>query len=196
LQKHSIQRLLLKLESNGIRGALLQWFRAFLTSHRKGIVINGQFSNWCKVSSGVPQGSILGPLLFILYINGVSNVVKNSEIKIFADYMTLYKTIRSTEDCEALKANLDSVSNWCNLWQMRLNPSKCESLCISNKHLPITFNYQLNGCLLKWSSTVKYLGVSLNNKLTWNDQCTYIVSKVTRMLNLLRRNLFFLLFCC
>ena len=73
---------------------------------------------------------------------------------------------------------------------MRLNPSKFEALCISNKHLPIKFNYQLNGCFLEWSSTVKYLRVILNAKLTWNDQCTYIVSKATRMLNLLCQNLF------
>ena len=184
------ERLLIKLESIGIRGPLLQWFCAFLTSRRQRVVINGHFSNWCKVSSGVPQGSILGPLLFILYINDISSVVKNSDIKIFADDVTLYKTIRSTEDCEALQADLDSICDWCNLWQMRLNPSKCEALCISNKHLPITFNYQLEGCSLKWSLTVKYLGVILNTKLTWNDQCTYVVSKATRMLNLLRRNLF------
>ena len=137
--------LLIKLESIEIRGALLQWFRAFLTSRRQRVVINGQFSNWCKVSSGVPQGSILGPLLFISYINDISNVVKNSDIKNFADDVTLYKTIRSTEDCDSLQADLDSVCNWCNLWQMRLNPSKCEALCISNKHLPLTIITNLMG---------------------------------------------------
>ena len=69
-------------------------------------------------------------------------------------------------------------------------PSKCEVLCISNKRLLISYNYQLSGCFLKWSSTVKYLGVILNSKLTWDDQCTYVASKASRLLNLLRRNLF------
>ena len=101
--------------------------------------------------------------------------------------MTLYKTIRSIEDCKALQTDL--VSMW-NLWQMKLNLSKCEVLCISNKHSPLSFNYQLSGCSLKWSSTVKYLGVVLNTKLTWDDQCTFAAAKVTRLFDLFHQNLF------
>ena len=106
------ERLLLKLEAIGITGALLQWFRAFLTTHRQRVVINGQFSNWSKVSSGVPQGSILGPLLFIYDISSIVN----ARAKLFADDVTLYATIQSNEDCEVLQADLDSISHWCNLW--------------------------------------------------------------------------------
>ena len=71
---------------------LLQWFHTFLTTCHQKVVINGQFSDWCQVSSGVPQGSILGPLLFILYINDISGVV-NTPIKIFADDVTLYSSV-------------------------------------------------------------------------------------------------------
>ena len=105
------ERLLLKLEAIGITGALLQWFQAFLTTRRQRVVINGQFSNWSKVSSGVPQGSILGPLLFILYINDISSIV-NARAKLFADDVTLYATIQSNEDYEVLQADLDSISHW------------------------------------------------------------------------------------
>ena len=155
-------------------------------------MINGQFSYWCQVSSGVPQGSILGPLLFILYINDISSVV-NVRAKIFADDVTLYQ---SNEDCEVLQADLDSISHWCNLWQMKLNPSKCEVLCITNKHSPTSFDYQINGCSLKWSSSVKYLGVYLNSRLTWNNHCAFVAAKATKLLNLLRRHLFVCLFSC
>ena len=86
------ERLLLKLEAIGITNSLLQWFRTFLTPRRQRVVNNGQFSDWCQVSSAVPQGSIRGPLLFILYINYISTVV-NSLIKIFADDVTLYSTL-------------------------------------------------------------------------------------------------------
>ena len=186
------ERRLLKLEAIGITGALLQWFRAFLTTRRQRVVINRQFSNWCQVSSGVPQGSILGPLLFILYINDISSVV-NARAKIFADDVTLYATIQSNEDCEVLQADLDSISHWCNLWQKKLNPSKCEALCITNKHSPTSFDYQINGCSLKWSSYVKYLGVHLNSRLTWNNHCAFVAAKAgkaTKLLNLLHQHLF------
>jgi len=99
-------RLLMKLE---IRGTLLQWFRAFLTFHRQRVVINGQFSDWSKVSSGVLQGSILGLLLFILYNNDISNIVKNSKINFFANDVTLHKTSERVEDCEGLQTDLDSI---------------------------------------------------------------------------------------
>ena len=91
----------------------------------------------------MPQGSFLGPLLFILYINDISSIM-NTEVKIFADDVTLYKTIRSTEDCEALQTNLVSA---------------------------------YSGCSLRWNSTVKYLVVVLNTKLTWDDKCVLLQPK-------------------
>ena len=124
-----------------------------------------------------------------MLVSNISSIV-NTEVKIFADNVTWYKTIRSTEDCEALQTNLVSICHWCNLWQMKLNPSKCEVLCILNKRSPLSFDYQLSGCPLGWNSAVKYLGVILNTKLTWDDQCAFAAAKATRLLNLLHRNLF------
>ncbi len=93
------ERLLLKLQAYGVGGSLLQWFRSFLTTRKQRVVVNGHFSDWSNVSSGVPQGSILGPLLFILYINDISSVVR-SKIKMFADDVTLYTTVQTNEDCK------------------------------------------------------------------------------------------------
>jgi len=82
---------LLKLEALGVSGDLLKWIRSFLTGRFQRVIINGSFSRWLPVSSGVPQGSVLGPLLFLLYVNDIQEVVKHSAVKLFADDVALYK---------------------------------------------------------------------------------------------------------
>ena len=91
--------LLLRLDLLGIRGDLLNWFQAFLTCRRQRVVINGQTSSWLDVRSGVPQGSVLGPLLFILYINDLHHSVTDSTLKVFADDVTIYKVVTDASDC-------------------------------------------------------------------------------------------------
>ena len=172
------KRLLIKLKYLGVNGALLTWFRSFLTTRRQRVVINGKFSNWQYVSSGVPQGSILGPLLFITYINDIPSAV-SSNVKIFADDVTLYATVQTVQDCQILQDDLNSISRWCDMWQLRLNPSKCEVLCITNKRSPLYFDYKIGGCSLHWSSSVKYLGIYINSKLNWNNHCAHMAAKAT-----------------
>ena len=121
--------LRLKLEICGISGALLKWFKSFLCDRRQHVVVNGSTSDWSPVLSGVPQGPILGPLLFILYLpNNLQCVVK-----MFADDVAIYKSIATREDCDLLQRDLSLISSWCQDGLMNLNPSKCEALCISNK---------------------------------------------------------------
>ena len=95
------QRLILKLERYGIRGHLLDWLRAFLMGRRQRVCINNHYSNWTNVTSGVPQGSVLGPLLFIIYINDIESNIK-SKIRLFADDCVLYRDVRTFEDYEVL----------------------------------------------------------------------------------------------
>ena len=181
-------RLLAKLEAHGIKGNMLQWFRYFLTAHQQRVVINGHHSDWQHAFSGVLLGSILGPLLFIIYINDISSFT-NTKLKIFADDVTLFSSIKYSNDCLSLQADLDAISRWCRLWQMKINPSKCEVLCISTKRLLPKFDYNINGSPLKWHSLVRYLGVHINSKLSWNDHRSAIAAEATRVLNILRRNL-------
>ena len=103
--------------------------------------LNGIYSNWLPVISGVPQGSILGPLLFIVYMNDLDNVIM-CDYKMYADDVTLYHRIVSYENCIFLQSNLDSFLRWCSRWQVSLQPHKCEALCITNKCLPTHFIYQ------------------------------------------------------
>ena len=181
--------LLLRLDLLGIRGDLLNWFRAFLTCRRQRVVINGQTSSWLDVRSGVPQGSVLGPLLFILYIDGLHHSVTNSTLKIFANDVTLYKVVTDASDCHVLQEDLTSIFGWTVAWQVRLNPGKCEALNISNKRAPLQFDYSINGGVIQWKPFVRYLGIHVNSK-TWSDHCRIIASKATKLLNVLHRTMF------
>ena len=137
------ERLLLKLSSLGIHGCTLQWLRFFLTQKKQRVVINGVSSDWADVISGVPQGSVLGPLLFVLYINDLESVVKRSVVKLFADDVLLYASVHSPADCSALQDDLAAILHWTNRWQLRLNPSKCEALAITNKRNQLTYTYHI-----------------------------------------------------
>ena len=170
------KRLLCKLEAYGVSGTLLNWFKAFLCDRRQRVVINGTASDWAPVLSGVPQGSILGPLLFILYINDLLNNLQ-CNIKIFADDVAVYKSIITREDCDMLQHDLSSISLWCQDWQMNLQPPKCEALCISNKKNLIYYNYHLCNNSLHWCTSTRYLGVIIDSKLNWNSHCDFITAK-------------------
>ena len=136
--------LLLKLKSIGIRGNLLSWLKFFLTRRFQRVVINGVFSDWLPVLSGVPQGYVLGPLLFLLYRDDIHHCLTHSSIQMFAD-IALYKEISSSSDQELLQANLNQVYSSSLKWLLNLNPTKCNSLCISYKHSPPLAQYQLGG---------------------------------------------------
>ena len=141
--------------------------------------------------SGVPQGTIFGPLLFILYFNDLAQFV-SCKFKLFADDVTLYHQIVTNTDCLFLQDNLCTFLKWCHRWLMRLQPPKFEALCISNKRYPPTFTYLCDGVPLQWSSVVKYLGIYINQRLTWSDHCKFVSGRVGKTLNLL----YFIVVCC
>ena len=126
------ERLLLKLNRHGIDGPLLLWFSNFLENRQQRVTIRGTFSTWSPVTSGVPQGTILGPTLFLLYANDIPNVVTSS-IKMFADDTKIYREINNAEDSSALQSDLDCLENWTRSWQVRFNPLKCEVMIITHK---------------------------------------------------------------
>ena len=183
-------RLLLKLESLGISGDILIWLKAFLTSRRQRVVVNGRFSSWLPVTSGVPQGSVLGPLLFLLFINDISSVISHSKVKLFADDVTIYKEISSPDDVKLLQFDLSSIAQWAKKWLLRLNPIKCDSIVISNKRSPILPSYHLDSSVILHHPVIRYLGIIVDTKLKWNEHCKYVSAKATKALNFLRHCLF------
>ena len=184
------QRLLLRLESLGIHGNLLSWLNSFLTKRYQRVVVNGSFSEWLPVRSGVPQGSVLGPLLFLLYVDELRKVSQHSIIKLFADDIALYKEIVSSNDCKLLQDDLTAIFEWCKKWLLKLNPLKCDSICISYKRVPPLCAYFLDGQQISLKSVVRYLGIFINSQLKWGDHMKHLVAKASRSLNYLRHTLF------
>jgi len=119
------ERLLKKLEAYGIAGNLQAWSRAFLTGRRQRVLVNGEPSSWSEVLSGVPQGSVLGPLYFIIFINDMPEAVHNF-IALFADDAKLFSSISCFKDQEHLQEDLANLQNWADKWQLRFNAKKCK----------------------------------------------------------------------
>ena len=138
------QRLIQKLSSYGFSGKLLLWIKSFLSNRHQRVVLNGSFSSWCAVTSGVPQGSVLGPLLFTLYINDIPNIV-HTNLSFFADDSKVYSVIKTIEDSHQLQADLDSIHEWCQVWLLKLNLSKCKIMHVGNS--PIVTSYALSNGL-------------------------------------------------
>ncbi|MEW8541896.1 MAG: reverse transcriptase family protein [Candidatus Thiodiazotropha sp.] len=129
------QRLLLKLNHYGVRGNILRWTEDFVSARTQEVIIEGSKSSPLPVTSGVPQGTVLSPLLFLAYINDMPKCVQ-SEIKLFADDSLLYRRVRSSADCHQLQEDLDKLQEWEQKWQMAFNADNCEVIRITNKKGP------------------------------------------------------------
>ena len=130
--------LLSKLELYGIRGPLLEWTSSFLVGRKQSVIVDGQTSPPSNVLSGVPQGTVLGPLFFLVYINDISRgLSKGTTIRLFADDSLLYRPIKSLKDCEILQHDLNTLQNWEKIWKMEFHPGKCNLLQITNKKNPL-----------------------------------------------------------
>ena len=182
--------LKIKLFSYGIGGTTLNWINAFLCFRQQRVVVNGIKSDWAPVVSGVPQGTVLGPLLFSLYINDISADIE-SEIRLFADDCVCYREIKNEEDTLKLQRDIDRLGSWARKWGMRFQPVKCNMMQLTNKRSSkIQANYTLEGTLLENVESIKYLGVTITNDLKWNTHISNVCTKANRTLGFLRRNLY------
>ena len=142
------------------------------------------------VKSGVPQGTVLGPLFFLVYINDISKgLSKGTKIRLFADDSLLYRKIDSPNDSATLQKDLDTLQNWEQKWKMEFHPGKCQLLRITHKINPLLSAYNIHGIPISLTDSAKYLGVVIDSKLTWKNQYSNIVKKCNSSLAFLRRNL-------
>ena len=162
----------------------------FLCFRQQRVVVNGVKSDWAPVVSGVPQGTVLGPLLFSLYINDIP-VGIDSQIRLFADDCVCYREIRTVEDTLKLQKDIDLLGSWARKWGMRFQPVKCNMMQLTNKRInKIEASYTPEGTVLENVDSIKYLGVTITNDLKWNTHINNICTKANRTLGFLRRNLF------
>ena len=182
------KRLLSKLAFYGITGNTKNWIKSFLSHRKQRVSVNGALLDNTCVTSGVPQGSVLGPVLFLLYINDINNNIQ-SPIRLFADDSIIYRKIKSETDNSILQSDLIQLQTWSNKWQMEFNIPKCVHLPITNKTKPRLHSYSLCGVPLSTVSSHPYLGIKLDTKLTWANHITDIASKSSKVLGMIKRTL-------
>ena len=182
------QSLLGQLSFYGIKGPLLKWIAAFLKDRHQSVVVEVMTSGQVPLDSGVPQGSVMGPLLFLLHINDLSSVV-TSQVRLFADDCLLYHPIRCVLDQEAFQCDLDALEQWVSTWGMRLNAKKCYLMSITRTRNHLTHNYSLNSHIPQTVTREKYLGITISNDLNWSTHINTITNTCNSKLGFLRRNL-------
>ena len=179
------KRLLIKLKAHGIQGNILKWVENWLKNRKQRVVINGKASKWINVTSGVPQGSVLGPVLFLIYINDIDEGVTGIISK-FADDTKIANTVASNSQIKELQNNLDRLSEWGQTWQMSFNVDKCKVLHIGYRNEKA--NYTLNGTQLKSVDREVDLGVTISSNLKPSQQCSEVVKKANKIIGLIGRS--------
>ena len=183
-------RLLRKLSTYGIGNQVIAWVTSFLSNREMRVLVRGQASDWVSVISGVPQGSVLGPLLFLLYVNDIPDIIK-SNIKMFADDTKLWRMIEKQGDSCDLQDDLKRLQEWNRKWQLKFNLDKCTVMHVGHK---VATQYVMEQDDQTWSLTVvteeRDLGVLVSSDLKVSRQCAEAVRKASNVLRLIKRHFF------
>ena len=186
--KVSHDKLLHKIRYYGIGGKTNTWISAFLCFRSQQVVVNGQTSQSAGVLSGVPQGSVLGPMLFLMYINDIAEGM-TSQMRMFADDSIVYRQIHIPADHFTLASDLNKLLSWVKTWQMDFNVSKCAVLSVTTKRNISTYNYFMGSQQIPRTDNQDCLGVTINTKLSWQPHINKVQNKASKTLGLLIRTL-------
>ena len=187
-------RLLSKLKSYGIIGNTLTWIKAFLTDRKQFVQVKNSSSNLSDVLSGVPQGSVLGPTLFLIFINDLPENVK-CKVKIFADDTKIYTSVKSDEDISKLQEDLNSLHVWSTTWGLKFNASKCTHVHVGNKFQTNTYYMKDDDgskTNIKHSTAERDLGVIINDHLSPENHVNEIVAKAYRTIGCIKHSFTFM----
>ena len=201
--KHDL--ILKKLKNQfSINGCLLRFISNYLKDRTQRVVLEYCYSAFKPVNSGVPQGSILGPLLFLLFINDISEGLDpKTNISLYADDTKLWREMSSERDCTILQSDIDKLNNWCRTNNMKFHPDKCKVVSIKaysksdDKNnlfytLPFAnFSYSIGDTVINYEISEKDLGVTVNNEFTWHEHQQLILSKASQIFGLTKRTCHF-----
>ena len=183
----------------GVDGLLLKFLKSYLENRKQRVVINGCFSDTKDVLSGVPQGSILGPLLFVLFINDIYDCIsEDTKILLYADDTKIWRQISGYNDSVTLQSDIDELYKWSITNKIYFNSSKCKAVTITNKKdnilysLPLVkFHYMLGDSIIDYTMSEKDLGIIVTSNLHWKEHIDMLLSKASARLGLVKRSSFF-----
>ena len=179
----SIPKLIYKLSKYGLRENLLNWLTDYLSNRKFCVRINDAVSDTIEQISGVPEGSVLGPICFVLYINDLPDNVTYSTCKMYADDVKLYCIYSDNKDCKKLQTDINNIANWAANWQLTISLSKTVMLHIGNKN--VRHAYELNNNVIKSVTSVKDLGVYVSDNLSWRLHCTETAKRACKVANII-----------
>lgn len=176
-----------KLQAAGVTGEFLAWFKSYLSDRRQRVVLPGVYSNWTSIQAGVPQGSILGPLLFLLYINDIVTDI-GSNIRLFADDTSLFIVVENPAEAANCLNNLEKITRWASTWLVTFNPTKTDSLLISRKtnrlnHPPLFMQHHQ----ISEARYHKNLRLYFSSDYSWHQHINYITEKAWSRINVMRK---------
>ena len=179
------ERLFLKLEAMGIKGDVLYWIKSFLRGRTQCVNVDGTKSTWRDVLSGIPQGSVIGPILFVIFINDMPSEVKHNFCKLFADDCKLYGNVKLDEE-NSMQLDLTNLVDWSKRWQQPFNAKKCKAMHLGSNNPKLA--YQMNGHTLECISSEKDLGVLIDDTLKFHLQTAAATKKANQVLGVIKRS--------
>ena len=174
--------------SFNITGSAYDWIESYLCQRSQRVILDGKYSDWAPVLSGVPEGSILGPILFTCYVADLPRQIKTCSLS-YADDVKIFHRIQGPADVDLLQADLNRLNEWSKTWHLKLNPAKCKTITFTLRTSPIISSYFLDGHQLDRCFNIRDLGVVLDSKLTFAEHVDSVMDKANRMLGLLMRSI-------
>ena len=178
------KRLISKIRCHGIDGQVLSWIEAWLRDRRQRVCLRGSSSSWCRVCSGVPQGSVLGPVLFLIFINDLDTGVSSDVLK-FADDTKLFREVTSRQDSICIQEDLNRLVEWARIWQMQFNEGKCKVMHLGGRNEK--FSYTMNNHVLEETTLERDLGIQVSSDLKVSIHCQHSYNRANRILGLIKR---------